>query len=117
MKGGDVDITESGTYAYLRDGLPPKIGDVKKSRDTSGSGFFKQYIYYITIEDKGSGIDPYSSRVFWNGEWTVSHWDQIRGKLYIPVPSSRSKKMVSLRVEIGDRVGNVAVRDFGFTLE
>ncbi len=117
MEGGSVDINESGTYAYLRDRLPPKIGDIKKAGNFSGSGFFRKYIYYLTIEDKGSGIDPYSSRVFWNGKWTVSHWDQIRDKLYIPVPAFRQEKTVSLRVEIGDRVGNVAVKDFGFVLE
>ncbi len=117
MEGGSVAIDKSGTYAYFRDGLPPKIGDIKKARNFSGSGFFRKYIYYLTIEDKGSGIDPYSSRVFWNGKWTVSQWDQIRDKLYIPVPTFRQEKVVSLRVEIGDRVGNVAVKDFGFVLE
>ncbi|MDZ7859712.1 MAG: hypothetical protein U5O15_03430 [Candidatus Krumholzibacteriota bacterium] len=117
MEGGAVELDKKGTYAYFRDGLPPRLGNFEKTESPSGSGFFKKYIYYIPIEDEGSGVDSYSSKVTWNGEWTVSQWDDIREKLYIPVPSSRSRGKVSLRVEIGDRVGNIAVKDFEFIVE
>ncbi|HMA76350.1 MAG TPA: hypothetical protein VKO43_03475, partial [Candidatus Krumholzibacteriaceae bacterium] len=117
MERGAVKLDKKGTYAYIKDGLPPRLGNIIKTESPSGSGFFKKYIYYIPVEDEGSGVDSYSSKVTWNGKWTVSQWDDIRGKLYIPIPASRPGGKVSIRAEIGDRVGNIAVKDFEFIVE
>jgi hypothetical protein len=117
MEGGSVTIRESGAFAFFQDGIPPVIGTVKIERVPKGSGYFKSYSYYVPVKDSGSGVDPYSSAVYWNGEPVVGQWDAIRGNLYIPVPSSRKRGQVELRVEISDRSGNRAVEEFGFMLQ
>jgi len=112
-----ITISRSGIYALFKDGLPPRIGKIGISSQPRGSGFFRDYSYYITVDDTGSGIDPYSAEVFWNNRWMVSHWDDIRGRLYIPVPSSLSEREISLKVAISDKIGNRSVEDFSFVIK
>ncbi len=116
-EGGEVQISSEGVYCFFKDPFPPRIGVVKIQEEPGGSGFHKPFTYYLPIEDRGSGIDPYSPAVFWNGERVVSHWDGIRNNLYVPVPASTIRGKVRLRVEISDRSGNRAVEEFGFVLK
>jgi len=116
-EGGEVEIGGEGIYCFFRDPFPPRIGVVKIQEEPEGSGYYNSFAYYLPIEDSGSGIDPYSPAVFWNGERVVSHWDEIRGNLYVPVPAATVRGDVRLRVEISDRSGNRAVEEFGFVLK
>ncbi len=114
---GGITINRAGVYALFRDGLPPRIGKVGISEKPAGSGFFKNYCYSIPVVDDGSGIDPYSAEVYWNHRWVVSVWDDIRGRLFIPVPSSVTDREVSLKVGISDKIGNRSVENFSFVIK
>ena len=114
---GGISITRAGIYALFRDGLPPRIGKVAISEKPAGSGFFRNYSYSIPIADDESGIDPYSAEVFWNGKWVVSVWDDIRERLFIPVPSTNMDREISLKVGISDKIGNRSVENFSFVIE
>ncbi|MBD3423152.1 MAG: hypothetical protein GF417_01755 [Candidatus Latescibacteria bacterium] len=112
-----IAVEESGIYAFFIDGLPPIIGEVGITEQPAGSGFFRKYSYSLPVEDAGSGIDPYSAEVHWNGRWVLSRWDDIRGRLHIPVPPYLKDKKVSLKVAISDKIGNRSVENFSFVIE
>jgi hypothetical protein len=115
--GSGITISRPGVFALFRDGLPPRIGRLAISENPSGSGFFRDYSYFIPVEDSASGIDPYSPEILWNGEWMLCRWDDIRGRLYIPVPSSIPSGKVYLRAAVSDKLGNRSVENFSFVIE
>ncbi len=117
MEGGEVSVPGPGIYVFLRDGLPPDFDRVAIEEIPNGSGFFKPYRYYVPVTETGSGVDPYGCRVFLDGAWIVSEWDEPRDRLYIPLPSTHPAGPATLRVEISDRAGNSTVDEFGFVIQ
>lgn len=117
MEDGAVDINISGTYIFLKDGLPPMIRFAALEDRYQGSGFFKPYICYLPVEESGSGIDAWSAEAYINGDRAVCEWDEFRKRVILPIPSFLSAGRVRLRMEISDRSGNRAVEEFGFMLK
>ena len=81
------------------------------------SGFFKPYTLYAPVEENGCGVDPYSAMTVLNGRSVVCEWDEIRKRLYVPVPSGVGAGSATLKIELSDRAGNRSVEEFGFVLE
>jgi hypothetical protein len=117
MEGGEISLPGSGVYAFFRDGLPPDFSTVAIEDSPAGSGFYRPYRYYVPVTETGCGVDAYATSAFLNGEQTVCEWDDLRGRLYIPIPASQPAGPATLRVEIADRAGNRSVDEYGFVIQ
>lgn len=117
MQGGRLKVSSGGVYAFFEDGLPPHIRHVAFEAQPEASGFFKPYALYAPVEETGCGVDPYSAVAVLNGRSVVCEWDEIRERLYVPVPSTVGAGNATLRIELSDRAGNRSVEEFGFVLE
>jgi hypothetical protein len=117
MEGGCVKIGEQGIYAFFRDEIPPDVKHVAVENQHAGSGFFKPYTCFLPVKEEGSGVDPYSVYAYLDGSRVVCEWDDFRGRLEIPIPSTMTRGMARLKVEVSDRVGNRSVGEFGFVLQ
>jgi hypothetical protein len=117
MDGGEVSLPGPGVYAFFRDGLPPDFRTVAIEESPKGSGFYKSYRYYVPVSDTGCGIDPYAASAFFNGEPALCEWDDLKGRMYIPMPAARPAGPVRLRVEIADRAGNRTVGEYSFMIQ
>lgn len=115
--GGTVAVGESGVYAFMADGLPPRLEHVAFESVPAGSGFFRNVRYYVPVGEGGSGIDPYSALVTINDRPLVAEYDVLRERLLIPVPASIPAGRVRLHVELSDKTGNRSAGDFGFMIE
>ncbi len=117
MEGGEVTIARGGIYAFFRDGLPPDFRTVATEGAERGSGFYRPIRYYVPVAENGCGVDPYAARAFINSSAVVCEWDEIRSRLYIPIPSSMPAGPVTLKVEIADRAGNMSVGEYSFVIQ
>jgi hypothetical protein len=117
MESGEVTISRSGVYAFFRDGIPPDFTTVAMERTEAGSGFFKPVRYYVPVTENGCGVDPYAVSASINGSATVCEWDELRSRLYIPIPSSSPAGPVTLSVEITDRAGNRSAGEYSFVIQ
>ena len=117
MEGGEVTISRSGVYAFVKDGIPPDFTTVAMERTVAGSGCFRQVRYYVPVTEDGCGIDPYAVSASMNGSAVVCEWDEPRSRLYIPVPSSTPAGPVTLRVELTDRAGNRSAGEYSFLIQ
>jgi hypothetical protein len=115
--GGPVSIGRPGVYAVFRDVRAPELRGVATSRRAAGSGFFKHTLYYVTVRENGSGVDPNTARAVLDGRQVVCEWDDYRGRLEIPIPASRPPGTARLDVEIRDRAGNRAAGRFTVVIE
>ncbi len=116
MEGGSVKLDRPGIYSFYRDGIPPRLDQVRAEKRMGGTGFFKPYIYYIPAQDEISGVDPYSPKVIINSNEVVCEWDAIKERLYIPVPVSFPEVMAKMTVEVSDRAGNRCAREYSFKI-
>jgi len=109
---GKVEIDSPGIYCFFRDNLPPVVKGVVEENLPEGSGFFRKGAIYVEVDDGGSGIDPYSSFVEINGEWSIAEWERYKGRFYIPIPSFLPAGEYRLRIDASDKVGNRALGEF-----
>jgi hypothetical protein len=116
-ENGSVLIARPGTYAFLADRLPPELGQVSLEPTPSGGSFYRSSYCAVPVREEGSGVDPWSASAELDGIWVVCEWDEHRGRLVIPIPSSMPPGRKTLAVEVSDRAGNVSAGQFGFMLE
>jgi hypothetical protein len=112
-----VDVGRPGVYAIFADARAPVLKGLASTRRSAGSGFFKRRLYYVAVNDAGSGVDAESATAILNGARVVCEYDEYRSRLGIPIPASYPAGPARLRVEVSDRSGNRNSAEFGFVIE
>ena len=117
MMDGYVSIDEPGVYAFFHDPLPPLVKHVALEEWIEGSGFYRDVICSVPVDEPGTGVDPWSAVAFLDGERMVCEWDGSRDRFLVPLPRFVEPGRRVLQIEVSDRAGNRSVGEFGFVLE
>ncbi len=116
-EGDMVEVGRPGVFAVFADTEAPVLKNLAFTLRTAGSGFFKSKLFYVHVDDGGSGVDAESATAILNGARVVCEYDGYRSRLAIPIPASYPAGPARLRIEVSDRSGNRNSAEFGFVIE
>jgi len=87
-----------GTFVVARDVVPPQIGRIRIRRG----------IIYVTIRDRGSGVNPEAIRISIGGKGFIPEYDYDAGLAFGRVKVPRGRHLLKVRAE--DFAGNSSAR-------
>ncbi|MCS6895175.1 MAG: M23 family metallopeptidase [Bacteroidia bacterium] len=94
-----VPVKAWGAYVIMEDQTIPEIRPLKSA------GPF----YLVSIDDLGSGVNPFSLRVYSGKKEILPEYYEPQRLLYLPRSAGRQ-----FRIEVSDYVGNRVVKDITF---
>ncbi len=107
-------VTRPGRYALFRDVAPPGIGPpgngaqiVVESDSTESAGvtLSRWAILPVAVDDRGSGIDPSSVRVWCDGQAQIAEPDPLRRRILVELPDDLAPGPHRLVIQAADHAG------------
>jgi hypothetical protein len=101
-------VSSPGIYGVLADVSSPHIGnpDVVKYESYATGGELP--VIVIPIDDLGSGVDDWHTRVYIDGNSMIGRWDSFSKKMFILLWEKNIMGWHDLSVAAYDRAGNVS---------